>query len=170
MISKKMQNKINEQINAELWSAYLYLAMSMDAEAKALEGIANWFYVQWLEEQDHARIFQNYMNEQGARVMLKPIEEVQIEWRSAGDMFKDTLKHEQEVTAMIRDLVHLAMEEGDYATMSRLQWFVDEQVEEEDTACRMTTEFDRAGNDFRAIHQLDKELSERKYAKAEPLK
>ena len=99
-----------------------------------------------------------------------PISGVRQEWDSPLDMFKDTLKHEQEVTAMIRDLVHLAMEEEDYATLSRLQWFVDEQVEEEDTACQMTTEFDRAGNDFRAIHQLDKELGERKYAKAEPLK
>ena len=109
-----MQNKINEQINAELWSAYLYLSMAMDAEAKALRGIANWFFVQWLEEQDHARIFQNYMNAQGARVVLKPIPDVQIEWKNVLDMFKDTVKHEEEVTAMIRDLIQLAMDEKDF--------------------------------------------------------
>lgn len=170
MISKKMQSKINEQINAELWSAYLYLSMAMDAEAKALRGIANWFYIQWLEEQDHARIFQNYMTAQGARVMLKPIPEVQIEWRNALDMFRDTLKHEEEVTAMIKDLVQLALDENDFATLSRLQWFIDEQVEEEDTASQMVIDFDRAGNDFRAIHEMDEEMAERQYKKASPLK
>ena len=170
MISKKMQNKINEQINAELWSAYLYLSMAMDAEAKALRGIANWFFVQWLEEQDHARIFQNYMNAQGARVILKPIPDVQIEWKKVLDMFKDTVKHEEEVTAMIKDLVQLALEEGDFATLSRLQWFIDEQVEEEETASQQVTDFERAGNDFRAIHELDEELGDRQYKKASPLK
>lgn len=170
MITKKMQNGINEQINAELWSAYLYLAMAMDAEAKALKGIANWFYVQWLEEQDHARIFENYMNAQGAKVKLMPIPEVQLEWRNAGDMFKDTLKHEEEVTAMIKDLVQLAVEENDFATLSRLQWFVDEQVEEEETATQKVTDFERAGNDFRAIRDLDEQLGERQYKKASPLK
>lgn len=169
MISKKMQSKINEQINAELWSAYLYLAMAMDAEAKALRGIANWFYVQWLEEQDHARIFQNYMNAQGARVILKPIPEVQIEWRNALDMFKDTRKHEEEVTDMIRDLIQLAMDEKDFATLSRLQWFIDEQVEEEETAGQMAVDFERAGNDFTAIYEMDEELGDRKYKKAAPL-
>ena len=82
MITKTMQNAINRQINAELWSAYLYLAMSMDAEAKALKGIANWFFVQWLEEQDHARIFQNYMNSSGAKVILHPIDKVDTEWEN----------------------------------------------------------------------------------------
>ena len=102
-----MQNAINRQINAELWSAYLYLAMSMDAEAKTLKGIANWFFVQWLEEQDHARIFQNYMNASGAKVILQPIDEVDSEWDNPLEMFQETLKHEKEVTEMINDLVRL---------------------------------------------------------------
>lgn len=170
MISKKMQNKINEQINAELWSAYLYLSMAMDAEAKALRGIANWFFVQWLEEQDHARIFQNYMNAQGARVILKPIPDVQVEWKNVLDMFKDTVKHEEEVTAMIKDLIQLAMDEKDFATLSRLQWFIDEQVEEEETAGQMATDFERAGNDFSTIYEMDEEMGERQYKKASALK
>ena len=170
MISKKMQNEINEQINAELWSAYLYLAMAMDAEAKALKGIANWFFVQWLEEQDHARIFQNYMNDRGAKVILKPIEGVPDEWKSPLDMFQETLKHEKEVSAMIDSLAKHALEEGDLATFSRLQWFVDEQVEEEDSAQDQVADFERAGKDFSVIRELDALLAGRQYHKASPLK
>ena len=169
MISKKMQNAINEQINAELWSAYLYLSMAMDAEAKALKGIANWFFVQWLEEQDHARIFQNYMNERGAKVKLMPISEVRQEWNSPLDMFEDTLKHEEEVTEMIDNLVRMAMDENDFATLSRLQWFVDEQVEEEDSARDQVADFERAGKDFSVLKELDDQLAERRYKKASPL-
>ena len=124
MISNKMQNEINRQLNAELWSAYLYLAMAMDAEAKAFKGIANWFFVQWLEEQDHARFFQEYMNAQGAQVVLQAIPEVKTEWKHVLDMFKGTLEHEREVTGMIKDLIQIAIEEGDSATLSRLQWFI----------------------------------------------
>ena len=170
MITKTMQNAINRQINAELWSAYLYLAMSMDAEAKALKGIANWFFVQWLEEQDHARIFQNYMNSSGAKVILHPIDKVDAEWENPLEMFEQTLKHEQEVTAMINDLVRLAMSEGDFATLSRLQWFVDEQVEEEENARDQVNDFSRAGKDFGVILELDSQLGEREYSKPDPLK
>ena len=169
MISNKMHKAINNQINAELWSAYLYLAMAMDAEAKALRGIANWFFVQWLEEQDHARIFENYLNSQGAKVMLKPIAEVPQEWKNPLDMFKDTLDHEKEVTRMIHDLVRLAMEEQDFATLSRLQWFVDEQVEEEENASDQVSDFEKAGKDSAMLFRLDCMLGDRKYKKAGPL-
>ena len=169
MISKKMQNAINEQINAELWSAYLYLSMAMDAEAKALKGIANWFFVQWLEEQDHARIFQNYLNDHGAKVRLQPIDGVQENWPSPLVMYQDTLEHEKEVTAMIENLVRVAMNEGDFATLSRLQWFVDEQVEEEDSARDQVADFERAGKDFSVLKELDDQLAERRYKKASPL-
>lgn len=165
-----MQNAINKQINAELWSAYLYLAMSLDAEAKALKGIANWFFVQWLEEQDHARIFQNYMTASGAKVVLHPIEQVETEWKNPLEMFKQTLKHEKEVTEMINDLVRLAMSEDDFATLSRLQWFIDEQVEEEENARDIVDDFTRAGNDFGTIIELDFRLGKREHSKPEPLK
>ena len=170
MITKTMQNAINKQINAELWSAYLYLAMSMAAEAKAFKGVANWFFVQWLEEQDHARIFQNYMNSIGAKVILHPIDKVETEWDNPLEMFKETLKHEKDVTEMINGLVHLAMSEGDYATLSRLQWFVDEQVEEEENARDLIDDFSRAGKDFDAILELDARLGKREHSKPEPLK
>lgn len=169
MITSKMQNAINDQINAELWSAYLYLSMAMDAEAKALRGISNWFFVQWLEEQDHARIFQNYMNDSGARVWLRPIEEVRQEWKSPLDMFDDTLAHEKKVTEMIHNLVHMAMSEGDFATLSRLQWFVDEQVEEEKSAADQVAQLERIGKDVTSLLDLDEKLGKREYQRAEPL-
>ena len=95
MLSKKLHEALNEQINAELWSAYLYLSMSVDAEAKGQKGIANWFYVQFREEQDHARILMNYILSRDAAVALKPIAEVRTSWASPLEMFRDTLEHEQ---------------------------------------------------------------------------
>ena len=94
MLSTKLHDAVNEQINAELWSAYLYLSMSLDAEAKGLKGVANWFFIQYREEQDHARIFMNFLNSRDCKVELKPITEVPTSWNSALDMFKDTLAHE----------------------------------------------------------------------------
>lgn len=170
MITKSMQSAINDQINAELWSAYLYLSMSLDAEAKALRGISNWFFIQWLEEQDHARIFQNYMSDQGARVELRPIDGVPDHWKDPVEMYEDTLSHEKDVTGMIEKLVRLAFQEADFATLSRLQWFIDEQVEEERSAADLLDSFRSAMEDFHAIRELDKELEERKYHQAEPLK
>ena len=110
MLSKKLHEAMNAQINAELWSAYLYLSMSMDAEAKGLKGVANWFYVQFQEEQDHARIFMNYILSRDAEVKLLPIEEVRTAWTSPLEMFQDTLVHEKEVTAMINNLAAIAAE------------------------------------------------------------
>ena len=128
MLSEKLHAAINEQINAELWSAYLYLSMSMDAEAKGLKGVANWFYVQWLEEQDHARILMNYLNSRDAKVELKPIKEVETRWESVLDMFKQTLEHEKGVTSLINNLAAIAAEGRDFASSNMLVWFIDEQV------------------------------------------
>ena len=169
MITKDIQEAINKQINAELWSAYLYLSMAMDAESKMYRGVANWFFIQCLEEQDHARIFQNFMNDCGARVILAPIEKVTNEWDSPLEMFQDSLKHEQKVTSMIIELVRLAVKEKDYATLSRLKWFVDEQVEEEDTASSQVADFERAGKDFAVLKELDEQLGKRRYKAASPL-
>lgn len=134
MISKKMQEAINAQINAELWSAYLYLSMSMDAADKGFKGSAHWFVHQFKEEQGHAEKLAGYLQSQNAKVVLAPIAAVQTEWPSVVAMFEDTLAHEQKVTAMIHDLCKLAAAEQDFATANMLQWFVNEQVEEEDTA------------------------------------
>ena len=107
MLSTKLHEAINAQINAELWSAYLYLAMSLDAEAKGLKGVANWFYVQFQEEQDHARIFMNYLNSRDAKVTLLPLAEVPSEWDSTLSMFVQTLEHEKKVTALINELAFI---------------------------------------------------------------
>ena len=169
MISKRLEDAINAQINAELWSAYLYLAMSMDAEAKGHKGVANWFYVQFREEQDHARIFMNYLNSRDARVVLKPIEGVETEWATALDAFKDTLKHEKVVTGLINDLYFLAEEERDPATRSMLQWFVDEQVEEEETAQQFIDKYVMIGDNGYGLYEMDKELATRTYSAPAPL-
>ena len=155
MLSKKLHEAMNAQINAELWSAYLYLSMSMDAEAKGLKGVANWFYVQFQEEQDHARIFMNYILSRDAEVKLLPIEEVRTAWTSPLEMFQDTLAHEKEVTAMINNLAAIAAE--------------DEQVEEEESAREMITACEAVeGNKF-GLYMLDKELAARTYTQASPL-
>lgn len=169
MISKQIQDAINSQINAELWSAYLYLSMSMDAEAKGLRGVANWMYIQWLEELDHARILQLYMIQQEAHVMLQPITEVPTKWNSINSMFKDTLYHEKEVTKSIHQIAAMALDEGDYATFSRMQWFIDEQVEEESNANDVIDQTELVDNEKVGIYCIDHLLGERQYVKAEPL-
>lgn len=169
MLSKKLHAAINEQINAELWSAYLYLSMSMDAEAKGLKGVANWFYVQWLEEQDHARIFMNYLNSRDCKVELKPIKDVKTEWDSVLDMFKDTLEHEQVVTSLINNLAAIAAEDKDYASSNMLVWFVDEQVEEEESARDKIFAVESVEGNKYGMYQLDKELASRTYTQASPL-
>ena len=169
MLSQKLQDAINAQINAELWSAYLYLSMSMDAEAKGLKGVANWFYVQWLEEQDHARILMNYINSRDGKVCLKPIEPVRTEWDSVLEMFQETLKHEKVVTGLINNLAAIAAEDRDFASSNMLVWFVDEQVEEEESARDMIFAAESVEGDKYGMYQLDKELAARTYTQASPL-
>ena len=104
MLSKKMEEALNAQINAEFWSAYLYLSMSVAAAAKGHKGVANWFSVQFKEEQAHAQIFMNYLLSRGGRVVLAPIAEVQTEWSSVLEMFRNTLEHERKVTSLIHKI------------------------------------------------------------------
>ena len=116
MISKKLQDALNAQINAEMWSAYLYLSMSVEAESKGLKGFGNWFFIQFREEQDHARILMNYLLARGGQVLLAPIAEVRTSWGSQLEAFEDTLAHEKKVTAMINNLYDMAVTEKDHAT------------------------------------------------------
>lgn len=163
MLSEKLQTALNKQINAELWSAYLYLSMSAHFAADGKPGFANWFKIQFKEEQDHAMKFFNYVIERGGKVTLKPIADVQSSWDSPLAAFDDTLKHEREVTAMINNLVTLAKEEKDYATESMLKWFVDEQVEEEATAISYIDALKMIKDNGFGIYTLDKELQGRTY-------
>lgn len=161
MISKKMQEAINAQINAEMWSAYLYLAMSMDATDKGLKGVANWFRKQYEEEMEHAFKFVGYLNDQMARVELKPIAEVPTQWESPLHMFEETLKHEKVVTGLINDLYALATKEKDYATTIFMQWYVTEQIEEEANAQEIIDALKCIGEDKAAFYMFDKELQSR---------
>ena len=169
MLSQKLHDAINAQINAELWSAYLYLSMAMDAEAKGLKGVANWFHVQYLEEQDHARIFMNYLNSRDAKVVLQPIAEVPTEWGSVLEMFKQTLEHEKKVTALINNLAFIANEDRDFASINRLVWFIDEQVEEEENARDMIASFEAVEGNKYGMYMLDTELASRVYNVPSPL-
>ena len=169
MISKRMQDAINAQINAELWSAYLYLSMSMAAADKGLKGVANWFAIQFKEEQDHAQIFINYLLSRGGRVLLEPIAAVDTEWDSALAMFEQTLTHEQKVTSLINDLYNLAIEEKDHATRSMLTWFVDEQVEEEDSAREIIDQLRMIDCNKLGLYMIDKEMAARVYSTPSPL-
>ena len=169
MLSQQLHEALNAQINAEMWSAYLYLSMSMDAENKGLKGVANWFFVQFREEQDHARILMNYILSRDAEVRLQPIAEVRTSWDSPLEMFRDTLEHEQKVTAMINNLAAIAAGDKDYASSNMLVWFIDEQVEEEESARDMITACEAVeGNKF-GLYTLDKELAARVYQQASPL-
>ncbi|MBQ1254040.1 MAG: ferritin [Alistipes sp.] len=169
MLSQKMQSAINAQINAEMWSAYLYLSMSMAAADKGMKGVANWFAIQFKEEQDHAQIFINYLLSRGGRVLLEPIAAVEQEWESVLAMFEQTLTHEQKVTALIHDIYNLAIEEKDHATRSMLTWFVDEQVEEEDSAREIIDQLRMVDCNKLGLYMIDKEMAARVYSTPTPL-
>ncbi len=169
MLSQKLHSAINAQINAELWSAYLYLAMSLDAEAKGYKGVANWFYVQFQEEQAHARIFMNYLNSRDAKVELLPIEAVPSAWDSVLAMFQQTLEHEKKVTSLINKLAAIANDDRDFASINRLVWFIDEQVEEEESAREMIAAVEAVEDNKYGMYMLDKELVSRIYNVPSPL-
>ena len=170
MISQTLAKAINDQINAEMWSAYLYLSMSQDIYAKGYKGIAHWFKVQFLEEQAHAAIMINYMNSQDAKVILAPIAKVQTEWKTVLAAFQDTLEHEKKVTAMINNLCDIADEDKDRAAGNFLAWFIDEQVEEEENARDFVRQATMIGDHIGGMIILDKELGAREYHTPGPLK
>ncbi len=169
MISKRLEEAINAQINAELWSAYLYLSMSAYCQDKGYTGIANWFAIQFKEEQDHAQIFYNYLVSRGGRVLLQPIAAVETEWASPLAAFEATYEHEQKVTSLINNLMHIAVEEKDFASQSRLQWFIDEQVEEEESALDIINKLRMLDGNSYGMYMLDQELGARVYTTPSPL-
>lgn len=170
MVSREISGMINKQINAELWSAYLYLSMSLDADYKGLRGVSNWFYVQAQEELHHAHLLQNYMSAQGSKVELLPISGVQSSWPNPLTMFEKALQHETFVTGLIHDIVKESQKEQDYATLSKMQWFVDEQVEEENKASTLVFKMKEAVKSSCFLYKLDEELAKRKYDEPEHLR
>ena len=169
MISKRLEEAINAQINAEMWSAYLYLSMSSYCYNAGYTGMANWFAIQFKEEQDHAQIFINYLQSRGGRVLLRAIDAVDTEWASPLAAFEHTLQHEEKVTSLINNLMAIAVEENDFASQSRLQWFIDEQVEEEENATDIIQKLRMLNGNGYGMYQLDQELAARVYTQAAPL-
>lgn len=166
MIEKKMQDALNEQVNAEIYSAYLYLSMAAYFEANSLSGFAGWMRVQYQEEMSHALKLYDYVNERGGRVQLAAIDEPPAEWKSPVDVFQETLEHERLVSSLIHKLVDLAIELGDHATNQMLQWFVGEQVEEEATAEQILDEIKLIGDARSGIFMLNRELGQRAFVDA----
>ncbi len=160
-LNKKVEELLNKQINAEFWSAYLYLSMSAYYQAKGLKGFANWMKIQCQEELTHGNKIFDYINERGGRVILQPIAKVETDWKDNVHVFTDTYEHECKVTELIHNCVNMAIEVKDHATVNMLQWFVNEQVEEEATALELLDHLKMIGESGTAIYMLDKELSAR---------
>lgn len=159
MINEKIQDALNEQVNAEFFSAYLYLSMSAYYKSLNLNGFAHWLQVQAQEELIHGMLIYNYINERGGRVKLMPVEGPDTNWPSTKVPFEEAYKHEQKITAMINNLVNLAIEMKDHATNNFLQWFVAEQVEEEASADAVVQKLKLVGEAGDGLFMLDKELS-----------
>jgi ferritin len=163
MISKKLQNAINKQINKELYSEYLYLSMAAYLDSIGLEGFANFFKVQVLEERFHTMKFFDYVNERGGRIILEAIDRPQIEFKSPVEIFEIAYKHEQYVTKLINELMEVAIKENDHAAKSFLNWYIDEQVEEEASMDKILNQLKMIGGKGQGMLMLDKELAARTF-------
>jgi len=161
MFKEKMEAALNDQINAELYSAYLYLSMAAYFEKEGLKGFSNWMRVQSQEEVAHAMKFYNFITERGGVVKLTAVEQPKQVWKDTEEALADTLKHEQYITERIYQLVSLSREETDPATEIFLQWFVNEQVEEESSAEDLISTYKLAGGKGGALYHMDKELAQR---------
>ena len=161
MIKGKIEKALNDQINAEMYSSYLYLSMSSYFSSINLNGFATWMRVQAQEELMHAMKFYDYVIERGGRVTVKAIEAPPAEWDSPLKVFEHVYTHEQKVTGLINDLVNLAIAEKDHATTAFLQWFVTEQVEEESSADEIVQKVKLVGDQGAGLLMLDQELGQR---------
>lgn len=161
MFSKKVQDKMNLQIKYELESAYIYLSMAAYFDSITLPGMAQWMKLQAKEEEIHAMKFYNFINDRGGRVELQAIGQPAVDFQSPLDVFEKALAHEQKITGNINDLYALAFEEKDYPSQLLLQWFIDEQVEEESNAGEIVEILKRIGDEGHALLMLDKELGQR---------
>lgn len=161
MLSKKIETELNAQLNAEMYSSYLYLSMNAFFKSINLDGFANWMHAQAQEELMHAMKFYDFINQRGGRVVLSQIEAPPIEWSSPVEVFEETLKHEQKVTGLINNLVEIALAEHDHATNIFLQWFVTEQVEEEENVGNVLQQIKLLGDEKNGIFMIDRELAKR---------
>lgn len=161
MINEKMNAALNEQVNAELYSAYLYLSMQAYFQKLNLKGFVNWMNVQVQEEMAHARGLYDYIQERGGEIVLEAIAKPELKWNSPLQVFEDVLKHEQYVTSLINELADIADETKDRAAALFLQWYIKEQVEEEASASSVLETLRMIKSDANALLLLDRELSQR---------
>jgi ferritin len=159
MISDRMQKALNGQLNAEIYSSYLYLSMNAYFKSANLDGFANWMNAQAQEEMMHAMKFYDFIHQRGGRVLLAAIDTPPTDWDSPLSVFEDTLQHEQKVTGFINELVEIAMEERDHATQIFLQWFVTEQVEEEESVGNVLEQLKLLGDARQGLFLMDRELA-----------
>jgi ferritin len=163
MLKEKVLKALNDQINAEQYSAFLYLSMSAWLEDKGLPGFANWMYVQYQEELTHANKIFKYVVERSGKVTMKGIEQMPVEFESVLRVVEKTLEHEQHVTTLINNVLDIAVEERDHATQSFLKWFVDEQVEEEANVTEILDSLKLIEGKGNGIFMLDRELRQRTF-------
>lgn len=164
MLETKISELLNDQINKEFYSAYLYLDMSNYYKNEGLDGFANWYKVQAQEERDHAMLFMEYLQNNGYYVELKPISKPDQAFRAFADPLRISAEHERYVTGLIHDIYEAADTVKDFRTMQFLDWFVKEQAEEEETADNMIKKFELFGGDAKGLYMLDSELAARVYA------
>lgn len=170
MISEKIEKLLNEQIQKEFYSAYLYISFEAYFASRNLDGFAHWFRVQAMEERDHALIFFNYLNQVGGRVRLQQLDAPEWDFKSIGDAMEKQLEHERFITSSIYNIADSAIEERDHKTNSFLKWFIDEQAEEEANAEQNLSKVRLVGeNDGRGILMLDAEMAARVYTIPAPL-
>jgi len=160
-IIKKMEDALNKQINAELYSAYLYMSMSANFESMNLKGCANWMRIQAQEEMTHSDKFYKYLIDRGGNVILDSIGKPPAKWKTPLMAFTQAYKHEQKITGMINNLVNIAKELKDHASESMLQWFVDEQVEEEASADEIVEKLKLMQDAPGGLYMMDQELAKR---------
>jgi len=161
MLSKRMEEALNKQINAELYSAYLYLSMAAYFDSINLNGFSHWMKIQAKEETEHAYKLYGYVYERGGVVKLEAIDKPPTEWNSPLSVFEDSFKHEQKVSEMINNLIAMAREEKDFATENFLQWFVEEQVEEEANAGGVVQNLKMIGDSKHGLFMMDAKLGQR---------
>ena len=161
MLNEKIEKAITAQINEELYSSYLYLAMAAHLSNIGLNGFANWMNIQVQEEMNHAKFFFNFVLERGGKVNLEQIAKPPSEWENITQIFEETVKHEKYISSKINDIATLALEEKDHATASFLRWFIDEQVEEEATAEDWLNKLKLTKAEGTALFFLDQEAAKR---------
>ena len=170
MLKKSVEVALNQQINAEFHSAYLYLSMSSYLQSIGMAGCANWMKVQYQEELAHATHFFDYVLERGGRVELSPIGKVDVDFKSPLHAFEETLEHEVKVTGLINNLMDTAIKESDHATKSFLQWFVDEQVEEEANVEQILHNLKLINGEGQGLLMMDREMMARVFVNPFPAK